>query len=478
MDTQAMPEQYIDMTTNDRECVICQRPRVAPGEDEGQIFRIQGRYLYICPDHCDAFTIGMGVGKTEINQQVIQALCNLEDSATGWDVKQIVYDIIPLAKRQIQEHKRLKTIPVYSPREIFENLDIHIVGQKDAKTRVSLSVFEHVKQIRDRDANIVPDKHNVLLLGPSGCGKTLLAHTVAQYLELPFTSADSTSFSPTGFQGADADTAIADLFLKSKGVVQTAEKGFVFFDEFDKLGTYNSGKSSKSDMLNISTQNSLLRLIEGKKVKVPLNNMGDAVQISTNKILFFFGGAFTGLVDIVGKLEGLSSRQIGFRTSDTKQTIEEAKKTYDILCNASLDIMTQSLIEYGLSPELVGRIPVIVPLAPLTKEHLIEFLTQMDHSPILRQKCLFAESGYELDFTDEYVNALVEKVYKMATGTRALTNAIKTSTSQAAFDLLTGPTRKKNGCITIGHECLTAPQAYILTPKTQKIRLQKTEITM
>lgn len=474
MDIETMPEQYIDMTTSDRECVICQRPRITPSEDDGQIFRVQGRYLYICPEHCDAFTIGMGIGKTELNGQVVQALCGLDDGATGWDVKQAVYDIIPLAKRQIQEHKRLKTIPVYNPREIYDNLDIHVVGQKDAKTRISLSVFEHVKQIRDNEKNIAPDKHNILLLGPSGCGKTLLAHTVAQYLELPFTSADSTSFSPTGFQGADADSTVADLFSKSKNVIQTAEKGFIFFDEIDKLATYNHGSNSRSDVLNVSTQNSLLRLIEGKKVKVPLNNLGDSVQISTDKMLFLFGGAFPGLVDIVAKLEGFSGKQIGLRTDKKEIQVEVAKKTYDILCNASLDTMTQALIEYGLSAELIGRIPVIVPLAPLNKEQLIEYMIQIEHSPVLRQKCLFAESGYELDFTDEFIDTIVEKSYLMATGTRALVNAIKTSVSQAAFDLLTGPTKKKNGYITITNECLTNPSAYILTPKIQKSKVVKT----
>jgi len=222
----------------------------------------------------------------------------------------------------------------------------------------------------------------------------------------------------------------------------------------------------------------LLRLIEGKKVKVPLNNMGDAVQISTDKILFFFGGAFPGLVDIVAKLEGHSGKQIGFRTDEKEEQIENAKKTYDILGNASLDIMTQALVEYGLSAELVGRIPVIVPLAPLSKEQLVEYITQVGHSPILRQKSLFFESGYELDFTDEFVDAIVDKSYLMATGTRALVNAIKTSVSQAAFDLLTGPTRKKNGCITITEECLKNPAAYILTPRTQKTRVLKSEVAM
>lgn len=467
-----MTEEYIDLNTSDKSCVICQKSRVSPSEDEGQLFLIQGKNLYICPEHCDAFNIGVGIGKTELNGKVIQALCGLRDDATGWDLKQAVYDIVPLAKKQVQEQKRLNTIPVYNPREIYENLEMHVVGQEDAKMRISLSIFEHVRQIRDNVQNIAPDKHNVLLLGPSGSGKTLLAHTAAQYLQLPFTSADSTSFSPTGFQGADTDSTVSDLFYKSRGIVQTTEKGFIFFDELDKLGTYQSN-GSRSDVLNVSTQNSLLRLIEGKKVKIPINSIGDSVHVSTSKILFFFGGAFPGLVDIIEKLDGKSGRKMGFK-SHNENPVEMDKLKFDILSNASLDIMTQALVEYGLSSELIGRIPVIVPLAPLTKEQLIEFITEIEHSPILREKSLFQESGYELDFTDKYINTLVERTYLMSTGTRALTNAVKTSVSRAAFELLTGPTRKKKGRVIITEKCLSNPGEYQYIPEITKSKSSKT----
>jgi len=467
-------EQYLEMTTSDKECVICQKARVSPSEDDGQVFRIQGRHIYICPEHCDAFTIGMGIGRTELNSKVVQTLCSLDDGATGWDVKQAVYDIIPMAKRQIQEHKRLATTPIYSPREIFDNLDIYVVGQEEAKRRVALSVFEHVKQIRDNETNIAPDKHNVLLLGPSGCGKTLLSHTVAKQLELPFTSADATSFSPTGFQGADSDTTVTDLYLKSKGVITTAEKGFIFFDEFDKLGTYYNN-ASRSDMLNSSTQNSLLRLIEGKKVKVPINNLGESVQVSTEKILFFFGGAFPGLTDIVSKLQGHNNKQMGFRSAPESK-IDAAKQAYDTLCGASTEMLVDALIEYGFSAELIGRIPVIVPLSPLTKDQLVEYLTQIEHSPILRQKYLFAESGYVLDFTDEFIEAVVDRAYLTATGTRALTSFVKTAVSAAGFDLLIGPTKKKQGCVTVTKDCINDPHLYHFTPRTQKIKVPKLEL--
>ena len=153
-------------------------------------------------------------------------------------------------------------------------------------------------------------------------------------------------------------------------------------------------------------------------------------------------------------------------------------KSYEILCNASLDTLTKALMEYGLSSELIGRIPVIVPIAPLNKEQLMEYLLEIDHSPLLRQKNLFAESGYELDFTDEFVTALIDKVYQMSTGTRALTSAVKTAVSRAAFEVLTGPTRKQNGVITITQECLTNPVAYILDTPTQKVKLSKAQIVM
>ena len=465
-----MAEHYTNMTMNDKECLICQKPRQSPGEDEGEITQIQNKMVYLCAEHFDSFTIGRGLGQHELNTKVIQKLCNLDDKATGFEVKKTVYDLIPLAKRQIQEHKRLSKMPVYSPKEICEHLDAHVVGQDDAKMRISLSVFEHLKQLRDNSVgNIAADKHNVLLVGPSGSGKTLLAHTVSQYIELPFTSADATSFSPTGYQGADADSTVADLFFKSSGVITTAEKGCIFFDEIDKLATSRGEESGRSDAFNLSTQNSLLRLIEGKRVKVPVNNVGDAVHISTDKVLFFFGGAVPGLVDVVAKLEGHSRRQIGFRGSASNEKIEAAKENYDIISKASPDILMQSLIDYGLSTEFVGRIPVIVPLAPLSKEQLAEFLLDISHSPIVRQKELFAESGYEIEFTDEYIEALIEKAYKMVTGARALTSAVKTSVSAAGFDLLTGPTRKKNGRIIITPACLTNPQEYNFVPRIHKV---------
>jgi ATP-dependent Clp protease ATP-binding subunit ClpX len=469
--------RYTEIKTSETECLICKKQRGPNSEDEGQLISLQNKMVYICEEHCDAFCIGVNLGRIELDGRLIQKLSNLKDDATGYQIKQVVYDLVPLAKRQIQEHKRLHKMTIYSPKEIYENLECHVVGQEEAKRRISLSVFEHVKQIRDYYPSVAPDKHNILLIGPSGSGKTLLAHTVAQQLELPFSSADSTSFSPTGYQGADVDSTIADLYHKAHSVVLTAEKGIVFFDELDKLGTYHAS-GTKGEMFNYNTQNTLLRLIEGKKVKVPIGQMGEQVNISTEQILFFFGGAFPGLVDIVAKLEGYSGRRMGFVSQQENEKYEEAMKSYEILCNASLDTLTKALMEYGLSSELIGRIPVIVPIAPLNKEQLTEYLLEIDHSPLLRQKNLFSESGYELDFTDEFVTALIDKVYQMSTGTRALTSAVKTAVSRAAFDVLTGPTRKQNGVITITQECLSNPAAYILDTPTQKVKLSKAQIVM
>jgi len=452
--------EFTDIEITDEQCIVCQKPRPKEGDINGGFYPIQGHKLYICNAHLSAFSIGVGIGHTELNAKVIHALGNIDDEATGWDVKQHVYDIIPLARRQVQEYRRMLRIPIKSPRDIYQELDISVVGQADAKRAISIAVFEHVRQLRDFDTSVAPDKHNILLLGPSGSGKTLLAHTVARTLELPFVSADATSFSPTGFQGADADSMITDLYQRSRGVVPTAERGVVFLDELDKLGTYYGGNSSRTEFFNMSTQNSLLRLIEGKRVKVPTGQQfGETVNVNTEKMLFFFGGAFPGLVDIIAKLKGYSGKKMGFRTDDSDK-MEVAMRNYEMLVNADTDTMVQALIEYGMGAELVGRIPVIVPLAPLNKDELRQCLLELDHSPIPRQKWLFGESGFQIDFEEEVIDKIVDTAYKMATGTRALNSLVKRAVSQAAFDLLVGPTRKKQGRIVITPDCLFDPSQY------------------
>jgi ATP-dependent Clp protease ATP-binding subunit ClpX len=309
------------------------------------------------------------------------------------------------------------------------------------------------------------------MIGPSGSGKTLLANTIASKLDVPFVSADSTIFSPTGFQGADVDTIVMEMVQKSKGISNLAERGLVFIDEIDKLaGHHHEGKS---EVMTKSTQSSLLRLVEGRQVRLA-KDPHDSISVHTGKMLFFFGGAFIGLSDIVAKKMGYAGRQIGLRASESNKEYEKAMKTHEILSQAPYDILLESLEEYGILTELLGRIPSIVALAPLTKEELRKILLNTTHSPIKIQKKLFANSGYNLIFTEEFVDACIDKAFGMATGARALKSVVRNSVSEAAFDLLGDYSEEFDedseiinfrGTIVVDSTALTNPESYSLKEK-------------
>ena len=202
-------------------------------------------------------------------------------------------------------------------------------------------------------------------------------------------------------------------------------------------------------------------MIEGKKVKIPQALMGDSggIQyVDTSKILFCFGGAFNGLENIVGKKKGLNGKTIGFRSSEDSD-YDIKMKVYDFYCELSHDILAESLIEFGLSTELVGRIQTIVPLRPLSKEELVKCLINLEDSPIQRNKLLFAESNLQLDFTEDYYDEVINKAIKTGTGVRALNSIVKTSISEAAFEHL-GLHTPKTKRIVIGKECVENPARF------------------
>jgi ATP-dependent Clp protease ATP-binding subunit ClpX len=311
--------------------------------------------------------------------------------------------------------------------------------------------------------HMINDKQNILFLGPSGSGKTLIVNTISKYLDVPYVSGDATSFSPTGFQGSDADSCITDLLVKANGEPGLAEKGVVFIDEIDKLAS-NMSAATRLESFHYSTQSTLLKLIEGKKVKVNSSAIGEQgtppIIVDTSSVLFCFGGAFNGLEKIVAKKLGLTEGTIGFRK--TKSADYEAQiKNYEIYNQASHEILAESLIEYGMSTEFVGRIQSIVPLVPLSKEQMLYCLLQLEDSPIIKNQIMFAESNVKLEFDESYYDEVVEKAIKSGTGTRALNSIVKASLSAAAFELLglNHPEPKK---VTINKECVSNPDAFVV----------------
>lgn len=437
-----------------KECVFCNSIATREISEDLDFFSSNNKRIFICNECFKVFSAGSVMGQFVLNNKMINLIMSAADSDPVSILKDKISQFVPASKTKLSASNGTYQ-RILSPQDFYKALNRKVVGQESAKKRISIAVYEHLKNIQ-KNSN---DKSNILFLGPSGSGKTLIVNTLSHSLDVPFVTGDATSFSPTGFQGADADSVVVDLFVKTNGNIELAQKGVVFIDEIDKLCNQNS-HGSRLESFNYSTQSTLLKLIEGKIVKIPSSIAGDSgpqPTVNTSKMLFCFGGAFNNLEKIVANKIGVKGKTIGFRNNNSED-YEEQVKNYEIYSLAAHDILTESLIEFGMSTEFVGRIQTIVPLMPLTKEQMIKCLLELEDSPILKNKLLFAESNLELDFADDYFETVVDKAIKSGTGTRALNSIVKTSVSQAAFEYLGNNSNHKR--IIISKDCVNDPCKY------------------
>lgn len=309
---------------------------------------------------------------------------------------------------------------IADPKEIREYLDKYIIGQDLAKKVLSVSAYNHYKRIESPVVDDVEiEKSNILMLGPSGVGKTLLAKTLSKKLKVPFTIADATTLTEAGYVGEDAESVLERLLQAANGDIGLAEKGIVFIDEVDKKARSSESNTSTRDVSGEGVQQALLRLIEGTTtyINIGTNKLSsEKIEFNTDNILFILGGAFVGVDNII-KARINKKNKIGFNSA----LDNENKLDKDIYLHAT----HEDIIQYGLIPELVGRLPVLAGLTDLDVDDLTHIQQESKNSVSNQVKALYKLEGIEIGFTDNFYKTVSEEAIKLKTGARGIRSVLE-----------------------------------------------------
>ena len=321
-----------------------------------------------------------------------------------------------------EEKEISQNVQLATPRQIKEYLDQYVIGQDEAKKTLAVAVYNHYKRIsQDKKSDVEIQKSNILMIGSTGSGKTYLAQSLAKFLGVPFAIVDATSLTEAGYVGEDVESILFRLLENAEYDNKLAEQGIIYIDEIDKITRKSDNVSTTRDVGGEGVQQALLKILEGSIVRVPLSGrrkhpQAECVNIDTSNILFICGGAFDGLEKIIHKRNN-NSKSIGFN-ADINGVGEN--RTLDLS-----GVQQHDLVKYGLTPELVGRLPVITTLNPLSESDLIKILTEPRNALTKQYKELLAMNNVKLEFEDDALEMIAELAIKKKIGARGLRSIIE-----------------------------------------------------